>query len=211
MVPSTAAEPTVFLPDALDESQLRRCAELVFEAGCGYYDLIGVGRRDIERQIAKQIGQPGTELADTFVLLIESEVAGLYACVSTEVLSYVMLEGSLRLMRGFDPTVRKSFLAGLRQSRPALPRLPEESLYLARLAVADGFRGKGVAKLLMEDFFGRRSYETSYCLHVLEDNLRAVQFYRRQGFEPFGQQKSGFLSMIRPADGVGPLASGPLA
>lgn len=202
MVTRAASEPTICLPGELDDLQMRRSAELVFDAGRGYYDLIGAERAVVEAQIAKQIGQSGTELENVFVVLFDSEVAGLHACVSSEVLSYVMMEGSLRLIRGFDRTVRRAFLARLKQARPALPSLPERSLYLARMAVADGFRGCGIAKLLMEDFFRRRSYETSYCLHVLKENASAVRFYSRLGFESFGEERSGFQAMSRPADEV---------
>ena len=140
MVTRTPSELTICLPGDLDDLQRRRSAELVFDAGRGYYDLIAAQRAVVEAQIAKQIGQSGTELENVFIVLADSEVAGLHACVSTEVLPYVMIEGSLRLIRGFESAVRKAFLARLKQARPALPSLPERSLYLARMAVADGFR-----------------------------------------------------------------------
>ena len=203
MVTRTPSELTICLPGDLDDLQRRRSAELIFEAGRGYYDLIAAQRAVVEAQIAKQIGQSGTELENVFIVLADSEVAGLHACVSTEVLPYVMMEGSLRLIRGFESAVRKAFLARLHQARPALPSLPERSLYLARMAVADGFRGGGIATLLMEDFFQRRSYETSYCLHVLTENTSAVGFYSRLGFESFGEERSGFQAMYRTPDEVG--------
>ena len=200
MVPRTVAGLTISSPDGLDDAQLRRCARLVFNSGRGYYDLIEADRDLVERQIAKQVGQPGTELERTSIVLIESEVAGLHACVSTEVLPYVMMEGTLRLLRGLGRGVQKHFLGRLQQTRPTLPPLPEESLYLARMAVSDGYQGRGVATALMEDFFGRRSFETSYCLHVLTDNSRAARFYRRLGFEGFGKEEAGFRAMVRPVD-----------
>ena len=200
MISQDELELTTISPEDLDDLQLRRCAKLVFNAGRGYYDLIKADRGLVERQIAKQVGQPGTELENIFIVLIESEVAGLHACISTEVLPYVMMEGTLRLLRGLDREVQKDFLGRLKQARPSLPDLPERSLYLARMAVSDDFQGRGVATVLMEDFFEHRSYETSYCLHVLTDNTRAADFYRRLGFDWFGEEEAGFRAMYRPAD-----------
>ena len=197
MVPRTVAELTISSPDGLNTRQLRGCARLIFNAGRGYYDLIEADRDLVERQIAKQVGQRGTELERVFIVLIESEVAGLHACVSTEVLPYVMMEGTLRLLRGFDRGAQKDFLARLERARPSLPTLPEKSLYLARMAVADSFRGCGVARALMEDFFGHRSFETSYCLHCLTDNTSALNFYQRLGFRQFGDEMAGFRAMFR--------------
>lgn len=199
MVPGTVAEPTISSADGLDALQLSGCARLVFDAGRGYYDLIEADRELVERQIAKQVGQPGTELERIFIVLIESKVAGLYACVSTEVLPYVMMEGTLRLLRGLGRGVQDSFLGRLKQARPSLPALPDESLYLARMAVSESFQGRGVAKALMSDFFGRRSFETSYCLHCLSDNTKALHFYQRFGFRQIGDEEAGFRAMSRPA------------
>jgi len=199
MVPPATAELKITPPEGLDDRQLRSCARLTFEAGHGYYDLIEADRGFVLEQIEKQVGQSGTELEKTFVFLVGSEVAGLHACVSTDVLPSVMMEGSLRLVRGLDREVCQGFLRRLRQDRPTLPDLPEESLYLARIAVANDYRGLGVAEVLMEDLFGRRERETSYCLHVLTENARALRFFQRLGFEQYGAEKGGFLAMVCPA------------
>ena len=200
MILQSAAEPTISVPDQLDDLQLRRCAELVFDAGRGYYDLIEAERSIVEDQIRRQLGQPGTELQNIFVALIDSNVAGLHACISSEVLPFVMMEGTLRLLRGFERGVRRSFLSRLQRARPFLPALPESSLYLARMAVSESYQGLGIALALMEDFFGRRDFNGSYCLHCLTDNSRALDFYRGLGFEPFGEAMSGFLAMHRAAN-----------
>ena len=199
MVSQDELELTMTSPEGLDDEQLRRCARLVFEAGRGYYDLLEADRDLVEAEIAKQVGQRGTELERTFVGLVGSEVAGLHACVSTHVLPAVMMEGTLRLLRGLDHEVRRGFLERLRQARPSLPDLPESSLYLARMAVSETHQGIGVAGALMEDFFKRRQSETSYCLHVLTANTRALRFYRRLDFERLGQEEAGFVAMVRPA------------
>ena len=200
MIRQSAAEPTISLPDQLDDLQLCRCPELVFEAGRGYYDLIEAERSIVEDQIRRQLGQPGTELQNIFVALIDSNVAGLHACISSEVLPFVMMEGTLRLLRGFERGVRRSFLSRLQRARPFLPALPENSLYLTRMAVSESYQGLGIALVLMEDFFGRRDFNASYCLHCLTDNSRALDFYRGLGFEPFGEAMSGFLAMHRTAN-----------
>jgi ribosomal protein S18 acetylase RimI-like enzyme len=96
--------------------------------------------------------------------------------------------------------VRLDFLARLKEARPSLPALPEISLYLARVAVAESYQGRGVSKALMEDFFGRLGKETSWCLHVSTDNARALRFFRRFGFERFGEEEAGYLAMVRPTD-----------
>ena len=197
MAAESRGQLTIALPEQLEDAQLHRCAELVFDAGRGYYDLLGVDRSLVEVEIAKQIARPGTELERMFVGLVGVEVAGLHACVSTGVLPAVMMEGTLTLLRGMEHGIRRDFLERLRRARPALPPLPDHSLYLARLAVADDHQGLGVADALMHDFFERRENETSHCLHVLTDNARALGFFRRLGFERFGTEAAGFLSMVR--------------
>lgn len=199
MAPEATAELTMTSLDGLDEEQLCHCARLVLDAGQGYYDLLEADRNLVVAGIAKQLGQPGTELERFFVGLVGPEVAGLHACVSTEILPTVMMEGTLRLLRGFDHDVRRKFLGRLREARASLPALPEKSLYLARIAVSENHQSRGVAGVLMEDFFRRRDSETSYCLHVHVENTRALRFYRRLDFEQFGQKDGGFLAMVRSA------------
>lgn len=183
----------------LDRTQRSVCANLVYDAGRGYYDLIGADRTIVEEQIADELGESGTELEHTFVATVGSEVAGMYSCINTDLLPSAMMEGTLKLLRGLDPRVRLEFLSQLRESRPSLPDLPENSLYLARVAVAGEYRGQGVAEALMEDFFHRRRSEASCCLHVLAENTRALRFFERLGFERLGEEESGYLSMVRAA------------
>jgi putative acetyltransferase len=65
------------------------------------------------------------------------------------------------------------------------------SAYLDQLAVAPAAKGKGVARLLLNE--ARRISPKGIVLEVNEDNQRALAFYKREGF-------------VQNSEGVNPLS-----
>jgi putative acetyltransferase len=57
--------------------------------------------------------------------------------------------------------------------------------YLDQLAVASAAKGKGVARLLLDE--ARRISPHGIVLEVNADNLRALAFYEREGFEKISE------------------------
>ena len=57
------------------------------------------------------------------------------------------------------------------------------TIHLARLYLDHHFHGQGIGKLLLNNAIQSFPHATKAYLEVYEPNLRAVEFYKRQGFE----------------------------
>lgn len=69
--------------------------------------------------------------------------------------------------------------------------LPDyQTLRLSRIYVLDAFIGKGIGKLLMQTCLEKAQSlsKTHIWLGVWEQNIKAIEFYKRFGFEQFGTE-----------------------
>jgi len=102
--------------------------------------------------------------------------------------TYVAAEGE-RLLGFATVTAGHIEIDDLPKSkRKKLPHYPLPILRLARLAVDQNARGRGVGKLLLRAVFqiAREMAESVGCVGVVVDaKPDAVTFYERYGFEPF--------------------------
>lgn len=63
----------------------------------------------------------------------------------------------------------------------------DKCLYIAEVMVAEAFRGKGLGKVLLADFFNRIDPEKypDVFLRVWDENIPALKLYEKAGFEKF--------------------------
>jgi ribosomal protein S18 acetylase RimI-like enzyme len=62
----------------------------------------------------------------------------------------------------------------------------ERSLYVAEMMVNEKIRGRGIGKLLMDEFFktADKSAYSDVFIRVWDENIPALNLYRKMGFEP---------------------------
>jgi ribosomal protein S18 acetylase RimI-like enzyme len=65
------------------------------------------------------------------------------------------------------------------------------------VSICGDFEGKGIASRLMQDCFDAALAKglPNLVLEVLQQDQHACGFYRKNGFQPIGGGKSGFLKM----------------
>lgn len=96
--------------------------------------------------------------------------------------------------------------------RRRLPRYPLPVLRLARLAVSENARGRGVGQALLRFslLLARQMAEAIGCVGVVVDSKAdAVSFYRRYGFEPMLLLEGGLLDRPEPTTMFLPLSTIP--
>ncbi len=88
--------------------------------------------------------------------------------------------------------------ARLRLAGGTLLHVRPEDFYLSRLAVADGARGRGLGRLLLEQFLreGQERGFRSFVLEVAAGSAAALALYRSVGF-----RESGHQAVTDPATG----------
>ena len=69
--------------------------------------------------------------------------------------------------------------------------------YISSVSICGDFKGKGIASRLMQDCFDVAVAKrlTTLVLEVAQNDQYACGFYRKHGFQPIGDGKSGFLKM----------------
>jgi ribosomal protein S18 acetylase RimI-like enzyme len=69
--------------------------------------------------------------------------------------------------------------------------------FISSVSICGDFEGKGIASRLMKDCFDAALAKglPNLVLEVLQQDQHACGFYRKNGFQPIGGGKSGFLKM----------------
>lgn len=78
--------------------------------------------------------------------------------------------------------------------------LPPSSYYLSNIAVFPPHQGKGFGQMLLQEVEKEAAQlgDSSVILDVEKDNVRALTFYRKNGYTPLREFPS-FVRMAKPA------------
>ena len=93
------------------------------------------------------------------------------------------------LLQNANPDERAALAERLKDSRDFFAPVEERQWYLSKLGVLAEYRGRGLARMILDDFVTRgveRGFR-SFRLDVWADNEPAVRLYRRRGFASVGE------------------------
>jgi ribosomal protein S18 acetylase RimI-like enzyme len=159
---------------------------LLRDAGNPYADWFFGGPRETREALAASVERPSSELArrritvlardrrpvGLFVALAGDEVAG---CRRADTVAALVRAGAAR-----DPLV-----ARIEAARDLFLGVAPDALYLSRIAVTAELRGRGLGRVLVEEFMrrGRASGFRRFSLDVSADNSPAIALYRSLSFQ----------------------------
>ncbi len=160
-------------------------ASLILESGA----LRGVFRdRSVAARIARRTFlSGGSAFGHRRAIVAERDglVVGYMARFPSSAWPVIRLRTGLTMLAGAGPWHATALITGGRRLERGTAVLPHDTLYVISLAVASGCRGGGIgARLLamaVED--GRRLGLRAVALDTRPDNVAAIRFYRREGFE----------------------------
>jgi ribosomal protein S18 acetylase RimI-like enzyme len=143
------------------------------------------------------------------LLIVDGEPAGILAVLAPPVLRKRRLGAALAAARdpawAADTGVRRR----LQLIGGTLHRVAEDEAYLARIAVGDHAAGRGLGRWLLGEALAEARHLglARLVLDVSDDNARAIEFYRRTGFDEIGRvaaedaetgRRVGYLHLTLP-------------
>lgn len=175
---------------------------LVRDAGNPYCDWFFGGERRARRALARWLGRHSSELASERVTLLADgdQVAGLFVavggaelgpCRRTDTVAALVEAGEER-----QALAERIAAAG----RLFLP-VPDDSLYLSRVAVVPRFRGRGLGRALVAEFLraGAAAEFPRFDLDVSAENERAIRLYESFGFRVEAARHGAGMQYLRMA------------
>lgn len=182
----------------LGEARRLGLADMIYAAAPEFYGLIPLERADAVALLSKQLGVPGTELADLHVMSDRGEDLAVFAAITSRAREAAKQADVLGIVRGLAREQRPVFMTALGAYAPLVEPLDVESLYLPRIAVAARARGQGLGRAGLRAFL---QIEPSLpaSLHVAADNRLAIALYESAGFAFVSDQSFDFRAMVRSA------------
>ena len=182
-------------------------AGLLYESARPYYDAYAGGEARARRIVAAVYGRRGHNAGYDVcrVALLDGEITGVLA-------GYPAEQGEALAGRFLTLTALRipawrwpNLLRHLRAARSIAPVPPSRSFYVDGLAVAEGFRRRGVARALIEDaeVSARAAGASGIALDTGIENAAARAFYEALGFEPRGERRVSDAAAAASIGGVG--------
>lgn len=137
------------------------------------------------------IARPTSEIARDHwrAALIKDAPAGAYAALPATRLAGARRADILDLFGRLSPDERAQLMTRLKTSQILFGPPPPDSLYLSKIAVAPGQRGKGIGAALVRDCIAtaRAGGFAAVALDVHQENTAAIALYHGLGFETVGE------------------------
>lgn len=186
----------------LSGGDLKAISQLIFQAATEHYELLGVTQNRVQEMIARQMGHLESELERVYAALYAGDVVGAYSALLGSNLATARMTTIRLFLDGLEDSEKFTFLDNLAEAGIKLPDIPDNSYYLSRISIAQQFQGTELAAILMEHFMSHSCNLPVLSLHVKSNNVRAIAFYRKHGFQPLGDESDGYLAFIKAKRGI---------
>ncbi len=183
-------DPAALLPDAL---------AWILAAGQPYYDWFCGGRDVAERTVAMWMKQPESEVSMQRIQFLQcgSEIAGGIIGISGADLKKARIADINSYWADLDAQSRGALIERLSQSLDAFAPVADDEYYASKVGLAGPFRGKGLAKVLLERYLEQGSALgfSKFRADVRTENAPSLRSFASAGFEIFytGQSADGAL------------------
>ena len=136
-----------------------------------------------------------------YICVIDNEIAGMIACLDKE---HYCIRHNIKILIKHLGLI-KGLLANMiiKMHFTKYPKysigIGEKTGSIEYVVTNSKYRGKGVAKSIMEYIFSLNMYD-DYILEVIEENINAINVYKKLGFNEAGTQKiypMNYLYMIK--------------
>lgn len=195
MLGSGGNETNVLVPvSALDHEQRRQLGALNLLAYPGFYGRFAISEA-ARLTLCTDVFDIRKGELDGARIALDGTVQGFFAALPSNDLRSALAATAFWVLKTAPRESRTQIMSVMEQVRHALPAVPADHYYLARLAVAPAHFGSGLAMMLMSAF-AKEQKGAPAAVHVEVSNARGLAFYRKLGFV-LAEQTEDYAMMTR--------------
>jgi hypothetical protein len=165
-------------------------AQLIVSAAPQFYALLPCSEQKMLTLVAEQIGEPGTELQNTYILRYGGRVSSILSAVGDNQIATARLSSSMNFIRKLGRSERACFLSTLKRFSKELEPIDEPGIYISRLATVSTSNTAGAGARLLK-WFLLLSGPGLYTCHVHKDNTIAMWLNQKVGFKLISELNTG--------------------
>src|SRR5690349_7147670 len=143
--------------DKVNEAQINGderlvLAQLIVSAAPLFYALLPCSEQKMLALLADQIGEPGTELQNTYVLRQGGRVSSVLSAVGDNQIATARLSSSMNFIRKLGRPERACFMRNLKRFAKELEPIDKPGIYISRLATMPAPNTAGAGARLLKWF-----------------------------------------------------------
>jgi len=165
-------------------------AQLIVSAAPLFYALLPCSEQKMLTLVAEQIGEPDTELQNTYVLRHGGRVSSILSAVGDNQITTARLGSSMNFIRKLGRSERACFMSNLKRYAKELEPIDKPGTYIARLATKPASNTAGAGARLLK-WFLLSSGPGLYTCHVHKDNSIAMWLNQKVGFRLISELNEG--------------------
>jgi ribosomal protein S18 acetylase RimI-like enzyme len=192
-VPVTAAELRT------DPLRAVRLAELAMGAQPLFYRATAIEGGALVEAVARQIAEPGFDMAVAFVLRAGGNDIALIAGLPLAALASAQAASMAALLKLAPASARKQTAAAIKRYAAGIEPIADTGHYVSRVAVVPARKGQGLGRQALSLYLDRLGAVATH-LHVHRENAPAIALYRALGFVPRSRGTHIFPAFTRQPD-----------
>ena len=165
-------------------------AQLIVSAAPLFYALLPCSEQKMLTLVAEQIGEPDTELQNTYVLRHDGRVSSILSAIGGSQITTARLSSSMNFIRKLGRSERACFLSNLKRFSKELEPIDKAGIYISRLATMPTSNTAGAGARLLK-WFLLSSGPGLYTCHVHKDNTIAMWLNQKVGFRLISELNQG--------------------
>jgi GNAT superfamily N-acetyltransferase len=183
-----------FVPvGSVDSETKRDIAAGIYALDAGFYGLLFTDKEQAINKIAQSLDEPGGDLGCGFVACDDKRKVG-YLSYFPMAQKTTRNLATLKALLDFSLPQTRTVFKQASTFQQQLSPVTIDCLYLNKIMVFNGFKGKSYGSLLLNGYLAdAKKLGLTPMFHVHRDNQSAISFYKKQGFEV---ENSGFEYLL---------------
>ena len=165
-------------------------AQLIVSTDPLFYALLPCSEQKMLTLVAEQIGEPGTELQNTYVLRHDGIVSSTLSPIGDNQITIARLGSSMNFIRKLGRSEGACYMSKLKRHARELEPIDKPGTYISRLATKPASNTAGAAARLLK-WFLFSSGPGRYTCHVHKDNSIAMWLNQKVGFRLISELNEG--------------------
>ena len=166
----------------LADRQRLEAAHLIYESVVEYYGLFSPRREVVIEILCKQFTAPFSETSAGVAAFLNEELASICTSYPSEEMQQRQMASLHDLL--MHASLPAETLGDVKRHRSGVEVLQVGSLYISRVATSEAYRGRGLARVVIQSVeeLARVSGVRALSTHVRRDNASSMRLFQAAGF-----------------------------